>query len=78
MFFSVLLFVKDFYPIKMPEQEKKKTFTVSESKCESHQGNLMEKKNKKTKKHFLEVSTTISVQYPVKIRLLLVKRNSGK
>ena len=64
----------------MPKQEKKKkTFTVSESKCESHQGNLMEKKtNKKTKKHFLEVSTTISVQYPVKIRLLLVKRNSGK
>ena len=77
MFFSVLLFVKAFYPIKMPKQEKKKTFTVSESKCESHQGNLMEKKNK-TKKHFLEVSTTISVQYPVKIRLLLVKRNSGK
>ena len=64
----------------MPKQEKKKkkTFTVSESKCESHQGNLMEKKNTKTKKHFLEVSTTISVQYPVKIRLLLVKRNSGK
>ena len=29
------------------------------------------KKNKQTnKKHFLEVSTTISVQYPVKIRLL--------
>ena len=77
MFFSVLLFVKAFYPIKMPKQEKKKkTFTVSESKCESHQGNLMEKK--KTKKHFLEVSTTISVQYPVKIRLLLVKRNSGE
>ena len=61
----------------MPKQEKKKkTFTVSESKCESHQGNLMEKKE--TKKHFLEVSTTISVQYPLKIRLLLVKRNSGK
>ena len=55
----------------MPKQEKKKTFTVSESKCESHQGNLMEKtKQNKTKKHFLEVSTTISVQYPVKIRLL--------
>ena len=67
MFFSVLLFVKAFYPIKIPKKEKKKkTFTVSESKCESHQGNLMEKKTK-TKKHFLEVSTTISVQYPVKI-----------
>ena len=30
---------------------KKKTFTVSESKCESHQGNLMEKKTLPRGKH---------------------------
>ena len=74
MFFSVLLFVESFYSIKIPKQEKK-TFTVSESKCESHLGNLMKKKKKNTS---FEVSRTISVQHPVEIRLLLVKRNSGK
>ena len=38
-----------FIPLKYLNR-KKKTFTVSESKCESHLGNLMKKKKKK---HFL-------------------------
>ena len=79
MFFSVLLFVKAFYPIKMPKQEKKKkNFYSFRVEMRISPGKPNGKKKTKTKKHFLEVSTTISVQYPVKIRLLLVKRNSGE
>ena len=56
----------------MPKQEKKNFYSF---RVEMR---ISPGKPSGKKKPFLEVSTTISVQYPVKIRLLLVKRNSGK
>ena len=72
MFFSVLLFVESFYSIKIPKQEKKNVYSFR-VEMRISPGKPNEKKNTS-----FEVSRTISVQHPVEIRLLLVKRNSGK